>query len=304
MPHPTARPDLACRNCGAPAPLKFCPECGQETTLHPPTLGEFLHEFVGHYVALEGPLWRTLRLLLTRPGQLTREYLQGRRRQYVLPLRLYLTMSFLFFLALKMVPWATDNMVVVDLKGRHVATVAEIEAAAPSQPALATAPHRPTSEPLRPVECGGASQPACSRAEALVNAAGDRLGEHPQETVEHMRAHALGMAPYAVFLLMPVFAGFMMLAYRNRRMTYGEHVVFSLHLQAFWFLALLVGVIADPLAGIVQLLVPVYGVWAMHTAYGGRWGTTLLRAVFVSVLYGATLAAASVGLVAILVALG
>ena len=54
MSHPAARTDLACRNCGTQAPLKFCPECGQETTLHPPTLREFLHEFVGHYVALEG----------------------------------------------------------------------------------------------------------------------------------------------------------------------------------------------------------------------------------------------------------
>ncbi|MBW8760397.1 MAG: hypothetical protein JF586_22645, partial [Burkholderiales bacterium] len=68
MSHPPARSDFACRNCGIQAPLKFCPECGQETTLHPPTLGEFLHEFVGHYVALEGALWRTLRMLVTRPG--------------------------------------------------------------------------------------------------------------------------------------------------------------------------------------------------------------------------------------------
>ena len=80
MPHPPARIDLACRNCGEQAPLNFCPECGQETTPHPPTLGEFLHEFVGHYVALEGALWQTLKLLLTKPGRLTREYLEGRRQ--------------------------------------------------------------------------------------------------------------------------------------------------------------------------------------------------------------------------------
>ena len=103
MSHAPARTDLACRNCGTQAPLKFCPACGQETTLHPPTLGEFLHEFVGHYVALEGTLWRTLGLLICRPGRLTREYLDGRRRRYVLPLRLYLTASFLFFLVLKLV---------------------------------------------------------------------------------------------------------------------------------------------------------------------------------------------------------
>ena len=30
-----------------------------------------MHEFVGHFVALEGKLWKTLRYLLLRPGQLT-----------------------------------------------------------------------------------------------------------------------------------------------------------------------------------------------------------------------------------------
>jgi hypothetical protein len=53
---PEARFDITCGNCGPPAPLRFCGACGQETALHPPTLGEFLHEFVGHYVALEGAL--------------------------------------------------------------------------------------------------------------------------------------------------------------------------------------------------------------------------------------------------------
>ena len=75
-----------CRNCGAELaslapPTDFCPRCGQETAQHRPTLGEFLHEFVGHYVALEGALWRTLGLLLLKPGRLTREYLAGRRRR-------------------------------------------------------------------------------------------------------------------------------------------------------------------------------------------------------------------------------
>jgi len=75
---PTPHPDVACRNCGAPAPLRFCAACGQETAVHAPTLDEFLHEFVGHYVAFEGALWRTMGLLMFRPGRLTREYLAGR----------------------------------------------------------------------------------------------------------------------------------------------------------------------------------------------------------------------------------
>jgi hypothetical protein len=49
-----------CPNCGARVSGNFCHECGQETVLHPPSTREFLHEFIGHYVALEGKLWKSL----------------------------------------------------------------------------------------------------------------------------------------------------------------------------------------------------------------------------------------------------
>jgi hypothetical protein len=306
--HHPARTDVACRNCGAQAPLKFCPECGQETTLHPPTLGEFLHEFVGHYVALEGELWRTLALLLRRPGKLTREYLDGRRRHYVLPLRLYLTASFLFFLVLKLTAAGSLHGVDVTVDGRHT-TLAEIRAEAASEAAAEAASPASGSGShtrfvvMRPADCGRAGQPACNRVEKLLNDAATHFEEHPQEAMEHMRAHLLGWAPYAIFFLLPAFAGIMTLAYRGRGMTYGEHFVFSLHLHAFWFLAAMVlGLLPDSLSDLLSLAVPVYGVWAMREAYGGRWWPTVLRALFVTVFYGLVLTLALLVLFFILLA--
>jgi hypothetical protein len=91
-----------CLNCGAAVEAHFCAHCGQETAAHVPSAREFLHEFVGHYVALEGKLWKTLALLLFRPGRLTRDYIEGKRARYVLPLRVYLTMSLVFFAVVKL----------------------------------------------------------------------------------------------------------------------------------------------------------------------------------------------------------
>jgi hypothetical protein len=90
-----------CLNCGAHAPASFCQHCGQETHVHVPGAGEYVHEFVGHYVALESKLWKTLALLLFKPGRLTRDYIEGKRVRYVLPLRLYLTLSLIFFASYK-----------------------------------------------------------------------------------------------------------------------------------------------------------------------------------------------------------
>jgi hypothetical protein len=294
--HPAARTDLACRNCGAQAPLKFCPECGQETTLHPPTLGEFLHEFVGHYVALEGELWRTLALLLRRPGRLTREYLDGRRRRYVLPLRLYLTASFLFFLVLKLVAGTVTPGMKVLVDGRDIAVSeyrAEMAAAAARSASGASAAGGTRFEVIKANDCGGAGQRACTRIEAALNESFMRAQENPQEALERAREHFLHYAPYAIFVLLPAFAGIMQLAYRRRRMTYGEHFVFSLHLHAFWFLAAVVLVaLPEPVVAVGQFAVIVYGVWAMRETYGGRWWPTVLRAAFVSTLYFAVLTAA------------
>jgi len=286
-----ARTDIACRNCGTPAPLKFCPECGQETTLHPPTLGEFLHEFVGHYVALEGQLWRTLAMLLRRPGRLTREYLDGRRRRYVLPLRLYLTASFLFFLVLKLTSGAAGEGPTVSVDGQRM-PLAEYEARAASGAASAPRPYFNIQQPL---SCGHPGQAACKGLKRFLADAGARMDAHPAEALEHMRTHFIGYAPYAIFILLPAFSGLMMLAYRKRRLTYGEHFVFSLHLHAFWFLALMViALVPDSVGSVLQLGVPVYGVWAMREAYGGRWLPTIGRALLVSLLYGVVLTLASI----------
>jgi len=308
MSHPPTRTDLACRNCGTQAPLNFCPECGQETTLHPPTLGEFLHEFVGHYVAMEGSLWRTLRLLVTRPGRLTREYLDGRRRRYVLPLRLYLTASFLFFLVLRfavggaLVPETTvsvdgETIPAAEYRARIAGEHGE-QASGAAQ--AASGPH---FEVLRVRDCGEAGERACSRLEARLNESLANLQSHPQESLERLREHFVHWAPYAIFLLLPVFAAIMQAVYRRRRMTYGEHVVFSLHLHAFWFLAaILLVLLPAGLTELGELGVAVYGVGAMRETYGGRWGPTVLRALLASALYGFVLVLALAGMALALMA--
>lgn len=305
VPHQHPRSDIDCRNCGTSAPLDFCPACGQETALHPPTLGEFLHEFIGHYVALEGALWRTLGLLLFLPGRLTRQYLAGRRRRYVLPLRMYLTASFVFFLALKLLPSGLDTQgAMLDAAARPDATAADIQAAAASAASAAGGSARHTATfVLMGVECGGAGQPPCNRLERFINGVGERFRHDPRSFVEKVRSQLYGAAPYAIFLLLPVFSGVVMLAYRNRRMTYGEHVVFSLHLHAFWFIALLLMTLLPvALADVLLCLVPVYGVLAMRHVYGGRWFATVLRAAFVSVVYGIVLVLVSLGLMLAFVA--
>ncbi len=94
-----------CPNCDTPFPpvkVNFCAQCGQPAHAEVPSVAEFTQELIGHYVALEGKLATTLKLLLLAPGRLTRDYLNGKRQRYIAPLRLYLSVSLVFFLAFKL----------------------------------------------------------------------------------------------------------------------------------------------------------------------------------------------------------
>jgi hypothetical protein len=83
--------NAACLNretgLAAPPPA-FCPVYGQETRTELPSLREYAQQFDGAYVPTEGALWRTLNVLVTKPGELTKQYLAGRREHFVLPSRL------------------------------------------------------------------------------------------------------------------------------------------------------------------------------------------------------------------------
>ena len=97
-------PGSVCPNCNAPMSGTWCATCGQKWGPLDPTWHDLIHEAGHEFLHVDGKIFRTLRLLLTRPGELTAEFLRGRRIRYIGPLRLYLTMSVLFFLLAAVIP--------------------------------------------------------------------------------------------------------------------------------------------------------------------------------------------------------
>ncbi len=274
----------ACLNCGeallptaSGAAPRHCPVCGQETNIRPPTLGEFAQQFGGAYFATEGALWRSLKLLLFSPGELTRQYLIGRRKHYVLPLRLYLTISVLAFLLLRVAAGVSLNLELpsdLDLK-KGLWTVTAIES--------------PVNAGLNDgvFFCRGLPAWFCTRLE-------HRLDTDPRglaREIEAMGDRLLSNLGGAMFVMLPFFALLHKLVYWNRRLHYTEHLVFALHLHAFWYLCLLLTLLPFTwLALLVGVLVPAYALAAAKRVYGGRWLWLGLRAGVVSAVYGLALA--------------
>lgn len=304
--HPRA---TVCRNCGAAVSRNFCPECGQDTSLHPLSVWEFVQEILSHYVAAEGKLWRTLASLALHPGQLTIDYLAGRRQRYIIPLRLYLTASFVFFALSQLSAHHGEAPVHIRINlGNSSASAPADGPAPPPAPKhpggggsvlLVGPPDRQTLDAMaaeRFEDCGKPDS-QCSTVKRLIAPAVIKLQADPEGMSERFGERFQHSVTYAMFLLLPIFALLLAAAYHRRRLYYGEHLVFALHVHSFWFLLAVLGLVLPPvLAGGVPLGFVIYGFSAMQRVYGGRWWATALRGTTVLATYALVTAAGAIAL--------
>jgi hypothetical protein len=96
----TGEPAENCPNCGASLTGKYCFACGQKRI---DRRDLSVRRFFGHVIneltdLQSNKILRTFGALLFKPGQLTAEYLAGKKGFHIGPVRLYLTFSAIYFL--------------------------------------------------------------------------------------------------------------------------------------------------------------------------------------------------------------
>lgn len=113
---------IACLSCGAKIVGPYCSSCGQKNDDMRRSLVRLFVDFIEDTFAFDSRMWRTLGLMAAAPGKVPTNYSHGRRSRYTPPVRLFLVVSFLFFLVLGL----THTMfVAVEVRAK---TPAEIEA--------------------------------------------------------------------------------------------------------------------------------------------------------------------------------
>jgi hypothetical protein len=117
-----------CLNCQSPLHGRYCASCGQQAGHVNPSLGEVLHDLVHELLHVDGKLFRSVGLLLGKPGFLTQEYFAGRRARYLPPLRLYLIFSVVYFAVSAAFPNASTDGFNVELTPNAGETQADIDA--------------------------------------------------------------------------------------------------------------------------------------------------------------------------------
>ncbi len=258
-------PGTHCANCQAPLQGKWCSQCGQQWAALNPTWHDFVSEATQEFLPVDNKIFRTVRLLFFHPGELTAEFLRGRRVRYISALRLYLTMSLLFFFLSSVLP--NPNV---------------IPGSDHPKPAHAKAKQKGTGGVLTTIETGS------------------EVADHNSAHFEEALSQTF---PKILFVLVPLFAVLLRVTYRNRHRNYPQFLYFSLHIHAAFFGFLLLTLPLQTFASdnwislgqlIVLLASFVYLIYALKRVFGGRTWQTFLRAFAVTSAYLVVFAAATV----------
>jgi hypothetical protein len=255
-----------CPNCGNPRAEAYCPECGQRQGPAVVSMRALAREFVEDQLSLDAALPRTLRALFLRPGLLSREYVAGRGRRHIPPVRVYLLASVMFFL-------------VVAIAG-GASFVSLTDNAAPGPAEAEAEPEVEGSEPLVnfQMDTRGMNEAFAARWAEL-------QAEHPDDPEAALAELVFRYASTTAFLLVPVFAVLLMLFHLRSGRYYVEHLIFALHQHAFAFAVGTVVVFAETAGPLVLLWLLVYTFLAMRRFYGqSRW-LTAAKTLALSVLY-------------------
>jgi hypothetical protein len=281
---------------------------------------QFVHELMDQYVAVEGKLGRTLRVLISRPGQLTLDYIEGRRQRYVRPLKLYVSISVVFFGLVGILPDSISNPF-VKVKGDAAAQAADAPTRAvdrdavpkpsvpPAAPAATAAQQESREEVLdlkaqieRDIAAGIKSGNDAALGDAIKQHVDQEVKKHRRNKFEEraedfsklsaaeqskeLRAKLADQAPYALFFLLPYFALLLRWFYRKNKQLYGVHLLFSVHLHCFAFiLATLMFLPLAPWRDALQVIGAVYVFLALRRVYGGTWGRTVWRMALLAFFY-------------------
>ena len=284
---PPANEPRRCLNCGTMVAGRHCPQCGQSGDVHVLSLREVAGDVTHSLLHLDSRVWRTLRLLVQRPGELTREFIAGRHQLYIPPFRLYLAISIFYFALQTLLP---------DFEN--------LKAPPEAQAAEQSAGEQAARDIRKELEVGGLATPEAKAVistdckvqifgrgdseleKSLSRACGKMKADGGRQFAQNFAA----TAPKLMFVFLPLMAGVALLFYWRPRRLYAEHLVLFLHNHAFTFLLLAVTAVltkaADlriPLAGLFGLLafllwcwLPYYVFRSMRVVYGeGRLRTTL-----------------------------
>ena len=305
--------ETACLNCATPLAGDYCHACGQHSHVHR-TLSAFFHDLLHGVFHFEGKVWKTLPLLMWKPGELTRAYVEGQRARFVSPIALFLFSVFLMFAVVNMtgsigeLPEGAKQGLQEELRANQD-KLSKLEAARNS----AVKAGRPVArlneqigelkDEVRTIEAVGRGDLNTTgidstRIPGWVGQGVSKAARNPELVVYKLKTNAYKFS----WLIIPLSVPFVWLLFPfSRRFRLYDHVVFVTYSLCFMSTLVVAGLLLGALgmtsiAGLLWLLPPFHMYRQLKGAYhlrrtGALWRTMLLTlfATIVMALFSAVM---------------
>ncbi len=269
MHHKRIRTDNQCLNCGHLVEERYCSACGQENL----ALTESAFYLVLHYFQdlfhYNGKFWHTFKYFIRKPGLVPSEYMKGKRKRFLHPIRFYVFSSTLFFLFLFLLSdvSAPPSEASADIYNKRLNQLEQIKsflANSPdtvfvnnlvktlelSLPDTINDEKKTDTDNQLELDLLGPKMDTSSSAHWLEKALGERI---IAKTDEMNRVHQgdekkavkaflnklLHGLPQMFFLSLPFFAFFLHILYNRSTKTYVANFIFSIYSYAYFFIILL-----------------------------------------------------------------
>ena len=294
--------ERACLNCGCELLGDYCHCCGQQAHVHR-TLRAFGHDLLHSALHLEGKIWKTLPLLMWKPGELTRRYIDGERARFVSPIALFLFMVFLMFAVMGLTGALDTKQIQADLASEIAdarGDVSELEAnrAEAVREGRSTAKidsrlqkERAELTTLQNVKIG----PAATAEIPTEGAPGwlgefiDETGKNPELLFYKVKTNAYKFS----WALIPISVPFVWMLFPfSRRFRLYDHTVFVTYSLCFMMLLLVagstLGLVWPTIASLLFFVPPFHMYRQLKGTYRlGRWGALWRTSTLVGFAFAA-----------------
>lgn len=293
--------EATCLNCGTLLIGEHCHACGQRRRVHR-TLRAFFHDLLHGLLHFEGKIWNTLPLLLWKPGELTRRYIDGERARFVSPIALFLFSVFLMFAVVNSATALGGDLGLRQSIEQGIAEeradLARLEAkrskatgaeAARFDRRIATT--RSDIAELEHLKERGITSATFQsdlnsvEGDALFKAAYSKARENPELLVYKLKNNAYKFS----WALIPLSVPFLWLLFPfSRRFRLYDHIVFVTYSLSFMSLLLVAGLLLGAvgmaaIAGILSLIPPFHMYRQLRGTYGlGRTGALIRTSFLIS----------------------
>lgn len=280
LPSGATQPLPNCLNCGSALSGQYCGDCGQRSQNRLISIWELIRDAFGDLFEVDSRLWRTLVPLLLKPGHLTWDYLQGRRARYMPPFRMYLVLSVIFFLVAffdtsrlfsVLFPAAIDPQAEQIEKAKIEQSRQEVLKNLRQEGILANNPDTAKmieqqfadfpemaegGQPIIKTDCQNANiedAPDWLKRRLTQQRLDEICERVTKDGGKTLIAGLLDNVPAFLFLFLPFLALVIKVLYPLSKRYYVEHLLFVVHLHAFFFLLLTIEVLVSRSAALLEL---------------------------------------------------